>query len=56
MRPRSVKDTNTYWALTPYGDHLMTQLRAVRRTPIAPEEPEGDATEGELVDSEEELK
>lgn len=33
QRPRSVKDTNTYWAMTPYGDHLMVQLRAVRRSP-----------------------
>jgi hypothetical protein len=33
QKPRSVKDTRTYWALTPYGDHLMVQLRALRRTP-----------------------
>lgn len=32
-RQRSVKDTQTYWTLTPYGDHLMTQLRAIRRIP-----------------------
>jgi uncharacterized protein DUF4062 len=31
LRQRSVKDTNTYWALTKYGDYLMTQLRAIRR-------------------------
>jgi hypothetical protein len=30
-RPRSVKDTDTYWALTPYGDTVMTSLRAIRR-------------------------
>ena len=30
-KPRSVKDVNTYWRLTPYGDHLMTQIRALRR-------------------------
>jgi hypothetical protein len=24
VRQRSVKDTGTYWRLTPYGDHLMT--------------------------------
>jgi hypothetical protein len=34
-RPRSVKDTRTHWALTSYGDNLMTQLRASRRTPVA---------------------
>ena len=30
-RARSVKDTQTYWTLTPYGDYLMSQLRACRR-------------------------
>ena len=29
-RARSVKDTSTYWTLTPYGDYVMTQLRASR--------------------------
>lgn len=33
VKQRSLKDTNTYWRLTPYGDHLMTQLRAIRREP-----------------------
>lgn len=33
VRPRSVKDTKTYWRLTSHGDHLMTQLRAIRRDP-----------------------
>lgn len=28
---RSVKDTETYWTLTPYGDEVMTRLRAIRR-------------------------
>ena len=32
VRTRSVKDTTTYWKLKPYGDYLMTQLRALRRT------------------------
>ncbi len=31
VRSRSVKDSSTYWTLTPYGDTIMTQLRAVRR-------------------------
>lgn len=26
-----VKDTATYWTLTPYGDEMMTKLRAIRR-------------------------
>lgn len=30
-RKRSVKDLGTYWTLTPYGNTLMVQLRAVRR-------------------------
>ncbi len=30
-RVRSVKDTETYWKLTPHGDFKMTQLRALRR-------------------------
>ena len=30
-KPRSVKDTDTYWTLTPYGDQMMTRLRAIRR-------------------------
>lgn len=29
-KARSVKDTGTYWTLTPYGDEVMTRLRAIR--------------------------
>jgi hypothetical protein len=29
QRARSVKDTGTYWALKPYGDAVMTRLRAI---------------------------
>jgi Domain of unknown function (DUF4062) len=32
-RKRAIKDTGTYWTLTPYGNTLMVQLRAVRRKP-----------------------
>lgn len=28
---RSLKDRQTYWTLTPYGDEIMTQLRAIKR-------------------------
>lgn len=28
---RSVKDVGTYWTLTPYGDEVLTGLRAIRR-------------------------
>jgi hypothetical protein len=31
-RPRSVRDTATYWTLTPYGDTLMTRLRAIHKS------------------------
>lgn len=30
-RSRSVKDNSTYWTLTPYGDNVMLQLRAMRK-------------------------
>jgi hypothetical protein len=30
-KTRSVRDVETYWTLTPYGDQLMTQLRAIKR-------------------------
>lgn len=30
-RQRSVRDTSSYWTLTPYGDEVMTRLRAIRR-------------------------
>jgi len=32
-KKRSVRDTATYWTLTPYGDQLMVQLRAISRKP-----------------------
>lgn len=31
-KSRSVKDTEGYWKLTPYGDHIMTQLVAIRKS------------------------
>jgi hypothetical protein len=30
-RSRSVKDTGTYWTLTPYGDNVMVRLRAIKK-------------------------
>lgn len=30
-KQRSVKDTLTYWTLTPYGDNVMTRLRAIKK-------------------------
>jgi hypothetical protein len=31
IKQRSLKDTQTYWTLTPYGDNVMTRLLAIRR-------------------------
>lgn len=31
IKSRSVKDTENYWTLTPYGEMVMTELRAIRR-------------------------
>ncbi|HBL0339309.1 TPA: DUF4062 domain-containing protein [Escherichia coli] len=31
-KSRSVKDKGTYWTLTPYGENLMTTLRAIKKT------------------------
>lgn len=38
-RNRSVKDTATYWTLTPYGDEHLTTLRAIPSESV-PEEPD----------------
>lgn len=29
VRKRSLKDTGTYWSLTPYGEHYATVLKAI---------------------------
>jgi hypothetical protein len=44
-RQRSLRHAGTYWTLTPYGDTLMTQLRAIRREEkeTSNEEENGDA-------------
>jgi hypothetical protein len=34
-KSRSVKDTATYWTLTPYGDNVMTRLRAIQKPHLA---------------------
>jgi hypothetical protein len=31
VKPRSVKDNDTYWTLIPYGDNVMTRLRAIKK-------------------------
>jgi hypothetical protein len=45
-KSRSVKDSGTYWTLTPYGDQVMTRLRAIPRNQVE-EFPDEDIREGE---------
>jgi len=45
IRPRSIKDTKTYWTLTPYGDKLMVALRAIRKIPIDKKTTKGNVTQ-----------
>lgn len=44
-RNRSVKDNASYWTLTPYGDQILTTLRAIRRD-------EGDDPVDQSLDAE----
>ncbi len=48
-RPRSVRDTQTYWRLTKHGDNLITNLRALRRSPVP--EVGGGMTPGDGITS-----
>ena len=48
---RSVKDTETYWTLTPYGDEVMTRLRAIQRDEV--DESTGDEGDVSLDEDEE---
>ena len=34
-KARSVSDRSAYWTLTPYGDSIMTRLRAIHRRPVS---------------------
>jgi hypothetical protein len=45
-KSRSVKDSGTYWTLTPYGDEVMTRLRAIRSDQVEELQDE-DIREGE---------
>lgn len=47
-RKRSLKDTGTYWTLTPYGNTLMVQLRAIRREPLVDVAVAGEATQANV--------
>lgn len=46
-KARSVKDSGTYWTLTPYGDEVMTRLRAIRSGQID-ESPDEEARKDEI--------
>ncbi|CAN7451796.1 DUF4062 domain-containing protein [Acidovorax sp. LjRoot194] len=47
-KTRSVKDAGTYWTLTPYGDQVLTSLRAIRT--------EDDDTDEEADDNDEQAR
>jgi hypothetical protein len=53
-RKRSLKDTGSYWTLTPYGDQLMVKLRAITREEAAERTSEVSPREGEEEDADEE--
>lgn len=55
-RNRSVKDTNTYWTLTPYGDTAMTRLRAIHKYLIPEKEVFVDKPELEVFVDKPELE
>lgn len=38
-KTRSIKNTRTYWTLTPYGDEVMTRLRAIKRSMVPKAKP-----------------
>jgi hypothetical protein len=44
-KKRSVKDIGTYWTLTPYGDAMMLQLRAIHREPLSEDVELGEVNE-----------
>lgn len=47
-KPRSVKDSRAFWTLTPYGDQVLTKLRAIRKgIDLVVPEPTEDAAESE---------
>lgn len=49
-RKRSLKDSGTYWTLTPYGDQRMVTLRALRKGEVSrakiDDEPESEIVDG----------
>jgi hypothetical protein len=51
-KKRSLKDSNTYWTLTPYGNTLMVQLRAIRKEPLISDVFAGEATVNSVEEEE----
>jgi len=49
-RKRSIKDVGTYWTLTPYGNTMLVQLRAIHREPVTEETIAGAAIESQSDD------
>lgn len=46
-KARSIKDTRTFWSLTPYGDAALVQLRAIRKGDFKPEANDESSIEAE---------
>jgi hypothetical protein len=46
-KARSIKDTRTFWSLTPYGDAVLVQLRAIRKGEFKPEDDDESSAETE---------
>lgn len=46
-KTRSVRDTRTFWSLTPYGDAVLVRLRAIRKGDFKPEEDNDSSVETE---------
>lgn len=46
-KKRSIRDSATYWTLTPYGDQTMVKLRAISKKPKTVRRIGSDATESE---------
>jgi hypothetical protein len=51
QKKRSIKDTGTYWSLTPYGDNLMVQLRAIRKKALEHKRSAGEAMKDDSIET-----
>ena len=46
QKPRSIKDTSTYWTLMPYGDQMLTTLRAITKDDLVDDEDRESTVDG----------